>query len=56
MLEAVKQTFAVKPRGATAPAYVRPAFRPVPVGAGRDLKRGYWKPIQTSAYPAEGLD
>lgn len=33
MLEAVKQTFAVKPRGAVAPAFARPAFRPVPAGA-----------------------
>jgi SAM-dependent methyltransferase len=33
MLEAVKQTFAVKPRGAKAPAFALPAFQPSPVGA-----------------------
>jgi SAM-dependent methyltransferase len=33
MLEAVKQTFAVKAKGARAPAFARPAFRPAPVGA-----------------------
>lgn len=33
MLEAVKQTFAVRPKGATAPAVRRPAFQPAPVGA-----------------------
>jgi SAM-dependent methyltransferase len=33
MLEAVKQTFAVKPKGARAPAFARPVFQPAPVGA-----------------------
>jgi SAM-dependent methyltransferase len=33
MLEAVKQTFAVRPKGARAPAFATPAFGPVPVGA-----------------------
>jgi len=33
MLEAVKQTFAVRPKGARAPALARPAFRPAPIGA-----------------------
>ncbi len=33
MLEAVKQTFAVRPRGAKAPAFAVPAFRPSPVAA-----------------------
>ena len=43
MLEAVKQTFAVKPRGAVAPALARPAFRPVPIGAAtRDEQHRYW--------------
>ena len=36
LLEAVKQTFAVKPKGAKAPALVRPSIRPVPVGATRE--------------------
>jgi SAM-dependent methyltransferase len=40
MLEAVKQTFAVKPRGARAPAFAVPGFQPVPVGAAlRPSKR-----------------
>jgi SAM-dependent methyltransferase len=33
MLEAVKQTFAVKPKGARAPAFAMPVFNPAPVGA-----------------------
>jgi len=32
MLEAVKQTFAVKPKGARAPAFAMPVFNPAPVG------------------------
>jgi SAM-dependent methyltransferase len=36
LFEAVKQTFAVKPKGAKAPALVRPSIRPVPVGATRE--------------------
>ncbi len=35
LLEAVKQTFAVKPRGAVAPARAPRAMRPVPLGATR---------------------
>ena len=35
MLEAVKQTFAVRPKGVLAPAVRRPLFQPVPVGAAR---------------------
>lgn len=33
MLEAVKQTFAMRPKGARVPAFARPAFRPAPAGA-----------------------
>ncbi len=33
LLEAVKQGFAVKPRGAKAPAFTVPSFQPLPVGA-----------------------
>jgi SAM-dependent methyltransferase len=33
LLEAVKQTFAVKPKGVRAPVFARPAFRPAAVGA-----------------------
>ena len=33
LLEAVKQTFAVKPRGAKAAAFALPVFQPSPVGA-----------------------
>ncbi len=33
MLEAVKQTFAVKAKGARAPALARPAFNPAAIGA-----------------------
>jgi SAM-dependent methyltransferase len=40
MLEAVKQTFAVKPKGARAPAFAAPAFRPSPVGAAFKPWRG----------------
>ncbi len=36
MLEAVKQTFAVRPRGAKAPAFAVPVFQPSPVGAALD--------------------
>lgn len=36
LLEAVKQTFAVKPRGAKAPAFAPGRLRPQPVGATRD--------------------
>ena len=36
MLEAVKQTFAVKPRGAKAAAFAMPVFQPAPVGASFD--------------------
>jgi SAM-dependent methyltransferase len=36
LLEAVKQTFAVKPKGARAPAFVRGAFRPAPSGVARE--------------------
>jgi SAM-dependent methyltransferase len=35
LLEAVKQTFAVKPRGARAPAFAPGRLRPQPVGAAR---------------------
>ena len=35
MMEAVKQTFAVRPRGVLAPAVRRPVFQPAPVGAVR---------------------
>ncbi len=35
MMEAVKQTLAIRPKGATAPAVRRPLFQPVPVGAVR---------------------
>jgi SAM-dependent methyltransferase len=35
LLEAVKQTFAVKPRGARAPAFA-PVLRPVPTGVARE--------------------
>lgn len=35
LLEAVKQTFAVKPRGARAPAFARGALRPAPAGVAR---------------------
>ena len=41
MLEAVKQTFAVKAKGAKAPAFARPAFRPSPVGAAFKPWRGH---------------
>ena len=40
MLEAIKQTFAVKPKGAKAPAFAVPGFQPVPVGAA-------FKPIES---------
>jgi SAM-dependent methyltransferase len=33
MLEAIKQTFAVKPKGARAPAFAVPSFQPAPIGA-----------------------
>ena len=33
MMEAVKQTFAVKAKGARAPAFARPVYSPSPVGA-----------------------
>jgi SAM-dependent methyltransferase len=36
LLEAVKQTFAVKPRGARAPAFARGALRPAPTGVARE--------------------
>ena len=39
MLEAVKQTFAVRPKGVLAPARRRPIFQPAPVGTVRTLKR-----------------
>jgi len=40
MLEAVKQTFAVRPRGAKAPAFAMPSFQPSPVGAAfKPLRR-----------------
>lgn len=49
LLEAVKQTFAVRPRGAVAPAFARPAFNPLPVGAVRQSSEPrYWKRSQTS--------
>ena len=49
MLEAVKQTFALKPRGAAAPVFARPAFNPAPVGvATRSEQRGYWNRRKTS--------
>lgn len=49
MLEAVKQTFAVRPRGAVAPAFARPVFRPVPAGAAtRSGQRSYWNRRETS--------
>jgi hypothetical protein len=35
MMEAVKQTLAVRPRGVMVPAARRPIFQPVPVGATR---------------------
>ncbi len=35
MLEAVKQTFAVRPKGVLAPAVRRPVFQPAPIGATR---------------------
>jgi len=35
LLEAVKQTFAVKPRGARAPAFAPGALRPQPLGVAR---------------------
>lgn len=35
MMEAVKQTLAVRPKGALAPAARRPMFQPAPVGAVR---------------------
>jgi SAM-dependent methyltransferase len=35
MLEAVKQTFAVRPKGVLAPAARRPVFHPAPIGATR---------------------
>lgn len=38
LLEAVKQTLAVKPRGVRAPAFA-PVFQPVPVGATRSAAR-----------------
>ena len=34
MLEAVKQTFAVRPKGAKAPAFAVPGFQPVAGGGG----------------------
>ncbi len=40
MLEAVKQTFAVRPKGARAPAFARPAFRPATAGAAFRPWRG----------------
>jgi len=40
MLEAVKQTFAVRPRGAVAPAIRRPLLQPAPIGATRVLGNG----------------
>lgn len=39
MLEAVKQTFAVRPKGVAAPAVRRPVFQPAPVGATRSGRR-----------------
>jgi len=35
MMEAVKQTLAVRPKGVVAPAVRRPIFQPAPVGAAR---------------------
>jgi SAM-dependent methyltransferase len=40
MLEAIKQTFAVQVKGAKAPAFARPAFRPAPIGAAFKPWRG----------------
>jgi SAM-dependent methyltransferase len=40
MLEAVKQTFAVRPKGARAPAFARPAFRPAAAGVAFRPWRG----------------
>lgn len=42
LLEAVKQTFAAKPKGATAPAFARPRLRPQPVGATRESGARPW--------------
>jgi SAM-dependent methyltransferase len=49
MMEAVKRTFAVRPKGVLAPAVRRPVFQPAPVGVGardqiRDRLRGRTSP------------
>ncbi len=46
MLEAVKQTFAVRPKGVLAPAVRRPVFQPAPIGAARAWKRDRTSPYQ----------
>jgi len=47
MLEAVKQTFAVRPKGVLVPAR-RPVFQPAPVGATRNGTQTPWKARRNS--------
>jgi SAM-dependent methyltransferase len=48
MMEAIKQTFAVRPKGVLAPAVRRPVFQPAPVGVGARDQIRHRHPERTS--------